>query len=301
MSARLKLRLVALGIVVVIGLGLAYQANGAADVAHIDFVGWWSKRPGAMPTKTDTGFEVGSSGVDGTDSVAAFRILINGDIKSATLVLTEESDTASIGISTPKLQLCPTSTPWLKVNDGKYDDAPKPDCSSPIAMTRDATKLTWSADITSLLAGPKSELSLMAVPAPDDSLPVPPTYFITFTTPRIDATGTPDVKEPTPAAAGHGPAVTSAPVASKPSSAPRVTTKAPTAPGPTAAPAAPATSAPAAAPQQQAAAPTPARFGAPANQKASKQWGKLIVLVPLSLLAGAAYTLARRRLIPNAT
>ena len=41
------------------------------------------------------------SGVDGTESVAAFRILIRGDVTSATLVLTEESDTAMVAVSTP--------------------------------------------------------------------------------------------------------------------------------------------------------------------------------------------------------
>ena len=296
--SRRTLRFGAAALVAVIGLGVAYQAQSAPDVAHIGFVGWWSKRPGAMPTPTDTGFEI-AAGVDGTESVAAFRILINGDITKATLVLPEASATASIGISTPKLQLCPTASPWLKVNDGKYDDAPKPDCTNPIAMTRDATKLTWSADVTSLLAGPRSELSLMAVPAPDASLPVPPTYFVTFSTPRIDATGTPDVVAP-PAAAAPKPSGPTAPpvVASKPSTAPKVTSKGPTAPAPSAAPTPTTAPAAPAAPAQQAAAPTPARFGAPANKKASKQWGKLVLLVPLSLLAGAAYTQAKKRLIP---
>jgi hypothetical protein len=294
MSRPRKIRLGAVALVVAIGLGAAYQAQGAADVAHIGFVGWWSKRPAAMPTKTDTGFEI-ANGVDGPESIAAFRILINGDITNATLVLTEESDTSSVAVSTPKLQVCPTDSPWLKINDGKYADAPKPNCDSPIALTRNAEKLTWSADVTGLLAGPRSELSLMVVPAEDKSLPVPPTFLVTFTTPRIDATGTPDVVEPTTAV--PGPAVTAPKSgASSPAAAPHVTPKVPTGAPPTAATSPPTTAAPA--PQQQAAAPTPARFAVPGSKRGPKPWGKLVVLVPLSLLASAAYTVARRRLVP---
>jgi hypothetical protein len=295
MSRTRKLRLGAVALVAAIGLGVAYQAQGAADVAHIGFVGWWSKRPAAMPTKTDTGFEI-ANGVDGPESIAAFRILINGDITKATLVLTEESDTSSVAVSTPKLQVCPTDSPWLKINDGKYADAPKPSCDSPIALTRDAAKLTWSADVTGLLAGPRSELSLMVVPAPDASLPVPPTFLVTFTTPRIDATGTPDIA---PTTAASKPAVT-APTSgsSSPVAAPHVTPKVPTGTPATAATAPPTTAAPA--PQQQAAAPTPARFAVPGSKRGPKPWGKLVVLVPLSLLASAAYTIARKRWVPTA-
>ena len=286
----------ALALIAAIGFGVAYQAQGAPDVTSIGFVGWWSKRPGAMPTKTDTGFEI-ASGVDGTESAAAFRILIRGDVTSATLVLTEESDTAMVAVSPPKLQVCPTDTPWLKINGGKYADAPKPNCDSPIALTRNAEKLTWSADVTNLLAGPRSELSLMVVPAPDAALPVSPTFLITFTTPRIDATGTPDVVAPTTGVAK--PVVTSPKPATSPgpAAAPRVTPSGPvSSPTATVATAPPTTAAPA---PQQAAAPTPARFAVPGSKRPSKPWGKLVVLIPLSLLAGVAYTLARKRWVPT--
>ena len=288
----------ALALIAAIGVGVAYQAQGATDVASIGFVGWWSKRPAAMPTKTDTGFEI-ASGVDGTESVAAFRMLIRGDITSATLVLTEESDTAMVAVSAPKLQVCPTDTPWLKINGGKYADAPKPSCDSPIALTRNAEKLTWSADVSNLLAGPRSELSLMVVPAPDSALLVPPTFVITFTTPRIDATGTPDVVAPSTGVPKTVVTSSKPAASSAPASAPRVTPKgpvsSPTATVATTAP--PTTAAPAG---QQAAAPTPARFAVPGSKRPAKQWGKLVLLIPLSLLAGAAYTVARKRWVPTA-
>ncbi|MEY2405197.1 MAG: hypothetical protein QOG39_113 [Acidimicrobiaceae bacterium] len=291
MSRRRKLG--ALALVVVLGLGWAYQAQSAPDVAHIGFVGWWSKRPGAMPTPTDTSFEI-ASGVDGTESVAAFRILINGAVTKATIVLSEASATSSVGVGTPKLQVCPTSSPWLKINAGQYADAPKPDCTHPVPLTRDATKLTWTADVTSALAGPRSELSLMVVPAPDTTLPVPPTYFVTFATPRVDAQGTPDVV-PVTTSPPRAPTVT-VPVVATPSQ--RTPSVGPSGPVATVATTAPtATSAPA----PQAAAPAPARFGVPAATKKTKPWGKLLVLVPISVLAGAAYTLARKRLLAAPT
>jgi hypothetical protein len=58
---------------------------------------------------------------------------------------------------------------------------------------------------------------------------------------------------------------------------------------------------PTSAPAPQAAAPAPARFGVPAATKKTKPWGKLLVLVPISVLAGAAYTLARKRLLAAPT
>lgn len=278
----------------VVALVLAFvfelEANGASDVAKVDKVNWWSKRPAAQPTVGDTSFEV-ASGPDGNESVAAIRVLIFGSVTKGTLVISEAPNQTT-AVSVPKIQACQTSQ-WTTLNTspGPYAQAPKPDCTSPVALTRD-DKGNWTGDITPMLQGAFNERDIMVMPAPDKTLPIPPTFFVQFATARIEADGTPDVTTTVPSAPK---AVVTPPSAhsstpSGPVSAPsRVTTAPPVSAAP------PPTTAPAAA----AAQPVPTRIGGPPVNAAAKkkQWGKLTWIVPLSALIAFGWVVIRKAFI----
>ena len=147
-------------------LVVAIAAQGANDVARVDNVGWWSKRPAAQPISGPTSFEV-ASGPDGDESVAALRILIDGSVTKATLSLTEVANMGTAAISVPKLAGVPHRHAL-----GAHDE--------PRRLRRRAEAILWRArrtlpatppvrgpaDITSMLAGNRSEVSLMVVPRP---------------------------------------------------------------------------------------------------------------------------------------
>jgi len=280
-----------LGVVVLV-LAFAFEANGASDVAKVDKVNWWSKRPAAQPTVGDTSFEV-ASGPDGNESVAAIRVLIFGSVTKATLVISEAANQTT-AVSVPKLQACQTGQ-WTTLNTspGPYASAPKPDCSKPVALTRD-DKGNWTGDITPMLQGAFNERDVMVMPAEDKTLPVPPTFFVQFATARVDADGTPDVTTTTSRPATSGPVVAApsgrSSTPSGPVSSPsRVTAAPPTSAAP------PPTTAPAKATAQ----PVPARIGGqPVNAAAKKkQWGKLTWILPLSAAIAVGWVLLRKFLI----
>src|SRR5439155_5832948 len=121
----------------------------------------------------------------------------------------------------------------------------------------------WNGDITSLLAGPRSQVSLMIVPSEPPASPLASNWFITFA-PRINAEGTPD-RPPTTTPVTTPPTV----VSGGAPTAPRVTsTPATAAPTPT--------TAVAAAPPAATDTNQPRRFQVASSQKSSKPWGKLI-------------------------
>ena len=194
-------RIAALAVLVgFVGLWAAF-AQSVPDLTSVDKVGWWTRRPGAMPTGNPTNFEV-AAGVQGDESMAALRVLIRGDVTKATLVM-GEADAPFKDVTPGKLRVCTTSDPWLVVDGGAYADAPKPDCSDAVELTRTkdaAGNGSWAGDVTSMLAGARSEVTLMVVPSPDPAAVVPSTYYIKFLA-RVDAEGTPDVKPATPTTA----------------------------------------------------------------------------------------------------
>ena len=276
-------RLVALAGLAGLLLLVAVAAQGASDIAGVDKVGWWTKRPGAQPLSGPTSFEV-ASGPDGDESVAALRILIFGSVTKATLSMSEVANMGTAAISVPKLQVCRTDTPWvLTTNPGAFADAPKPSCGGGSApLTRDTTG-NWSGDVTSMLAGNRSEISLMVVPTPDTTLPVPPTFIVDIATSRVTTEGTPDLS----------------PSASPPTTQAVVTVPARGASPPPPAPATitPSTSVAAPAPTTTApASVVPPRLGGNrvASTKKRNDWGKLFVLVPLSAIAAFGWVFGRK-------
>jgi hypothetical protein len=272
-------RVALLGGLAVLMLTVAVHAQTApSDVANLDTVMWWSKRPGAQASTSAAGFEV-ANGVDGKESVAAFRILIHGSITKATLIGVE-APSQTTAISVPKLQVCPTDALWLKgPTPGDYSKAPAPNCSASAPFTRD-DRGNWTADITGMMGTARSEVSVMVVPAEDKSLPVPPTFFVQFSSSRVSAEGTPDV-----APAPPPPPVVAPPAVSRPSASPVPTVATPT----------PAVAPAATTPTTVAAQPVPIRLGGTAGPpKRHNDWGKLVWIIPLAALIAVSWTMSRK-------
>ncbi|MEY2434690.1 MAG: hypothetical protein QOC92_4415, partial [Acidimicrobiaceae bacterium] len=290
-AMKLLKRIAVLGVLLgFAGMWIAY-AQTAADIALVDKIGWWTRRPGAQPVKNPNNFEV-AAGVQGDESVAALRVLIRGTVTKATLVL-GEADAPFKDLNPGKLRVCTTSSPWLVVDGGPYADAPKPDCSGAVELIRttDAAKIgTWSGDVTSMLAGARSEVSLMVLTVPDPAAVIPPSYYMKLAA-RVATEGTLDVK-PSPS-----PVVTpSAPSGNSGAAFPRVTT--PSQPTATAAtPGAGATATPTAPPTPVAATGSanaiPPRLTI-SSKAEKKKWGKLVLLVPLAAIGAALYAGGRK-------
>jgi len=262
-----------------VGLWTAFAQSAAPSLTLVDKVGWWTRRPAALPTENPANFEV-AEGVQGDESIAALRVLIRGDITRATLVL-GEADAPFKDLEEGKLRVCTTAEPWIVVDGGKWDDAPTPDCGAAVELTRTADPAgngSWAGDVTNYLAGARSEVTLMVLPSPDAAVPLPTTYWIKFLA-RVDAEGTPDLQPPAV------PTVPTAPLANVPP-APALTTPAGTVtPATTAAP--PTTVAAAAPPVAE----PPKRFAVATPRKTPpKPWGKLFILVPLSAIGAALFT-----------
>ena len=265
-----------------VGLWTAF-AQSSADLTAVDKVAWWTRRPGAMPTNNPNNFEV-AAGVQGDESIAALRVLIRGDITKATLVM-GEADAPLKDVSPGKLRVCTTTVPWIVVDGGAYDAAPKADCSAAVELTRTKDPNgngSWAGDVTKLVAGARSEVTLMVVPSADPAAVVPSTYFIKFLA-RIDAEGTPDVKPSTPA-------TSAAPVVNPPAPPGATATGSLTPPTPATTAPPPTTVVPA-----PDAAAQPRRFAvATAAKSEPKPWGKLFLLIPLSAIGAALYTGGRK-------
>jgi hypothetical protein len=193
-----------------------------------------------------------------------------------------EADAPFKDITPGKLRVCTTNVPWIVVDGGAYADAPTPDCSNAVELTRTkdpAGNGSWAGDVTRFLAGVRSEVTLMVVPSPDPAAVLPAPYWIKFLA-RVDAEGTPDTPTPTPVTAAAP-----TPGANTPA-APRVTT-------PTGTPA-PATTAPPTTAAPPAVAAPPRRFAVASASHQKKPWGKLFILLPLAAIAAAGYTGGRK-------
>ena len=270
----------------------AASAQSSIDLVAVDKVGWWTRRPAAQPADTGN-FEV-AAGVQGDESIAALRVLIHGEVTKATLVLAE-LDAPLSSVTPGKLQVCTTNVPWLVVDAGKWDDAPKADCGRSIELKREVDAGgtgSWRADVTSLLAAPSlSETSLMILPLADGSAVLPPTYYIKMSA-HIEAEGTPDITTP-----AVKPVAVASPSSPSSPSRPAVSPSRPATPGITPSPAATAAPGPTPTPTSTVGTtPTsqPRRFAVASSHTPSKPWGKLVLLIPLAAIFGAAYAGAQR-------
>jgi hypothetical protein len=141
------------------------SAQAAASVAE---VGWWSRQPAVVP---GSAFEVARA-PDGDVSVTAIRIRVDGQPSSAQLQLAEVQTTGS-----PSLQVCPTLATWTPPSPppGTWDARPAPTCgATPVRLVHNDVQKIWSVDVRSFLAPGQPTVSVMIVPAPDESVTIPP-------------------------------------------------------------------------------------------------------------------------------
>ena len=288
-----RVRLIAAGVIVAVVIVAALPAS-ADSVGGIKEFGWWTKRPGAQPTPN--GFEV-ANGPDGEESVAALRIALTGSVTQATLKFTESTDPNVAKVSgTPAIKVCLTTSSWAAEQQGTFDKAPKEDCASSVKMTVDA-KGTWTADITSLLAGKSGDVSVMAVP---DATPtagvVPSTFNRQFGAPLANTDGTPG---PASTSGGGGTSTYTPPtVPQRQIPANQAFPTPPPAPiplnsnGTFNAPA----SAPTPTTQANVVSPQGITVGV-AHSAPHKEWGRLLLYVPLAAVLGLLYVRVRKVLL----
>jgi hypothetical protein len=286
-------RRLAVGGVLFVGVLLVGTIAGALDGDPPAATGWWTDQPGAA-AQPDGGFQVG--GVGGQPvSVAAVRFSTPSGVTTATISLQESG-----GFVTPasSLQVCPTADPWEPANPGATADAPTPDCTNPIVLTRDAENLVWTAEVGQLLPSLGGEPSLMIVPGVEagGGSPLDPGFSVTFSGAALAVTAAPGTTSTTfssfsPPSGGGGSGGSSSPSFGGSSSG-SVNGIGPVTPT-TAAPAPPttvaATGGEAFAPPEFAAGATPGDGGGK-----KQPWQRLLLLVPLSAAIGVGTVYGKR-------
>jgi hypothetical protein len=281
-----KLSLLAIPALALVPAGIAAAAIEGDQPAA---VGWWSQDPTAAE-QPDGGFQVAAAGGQPV-SVAAVRFTVPDGATSATLHLQEAE--GSVVSPTTALQACPTADQWEPANPGAFDDAPAPDCEVPIALTRDETALTWSASVPAGVAG-----SLVIVPGETagGGAPIDPAFQLTFTGAALEvSTGAgaggfsgPTPPSPTAYKAPGGGASSFSGAGSSSFAAPGPVASSPT----TATTAVAETTATTAAPiEGEAIQPFEGGTG---GGGVDQPWERLLILVPLSALAGVAFVYGKR-------
>jgi hypothetical protein len=265
----------------VIGVLTALALSWSAPV-HADSVGSISEFGG---------FEI-ARGPGGPDSVAAFRIVLTGSVSSATLVIAESGDPNLAELSgTPSMNVCVTTAPWTADVQGSFDKAPKEDCTVSIPMVGGEAR-RWTADVTPLLSGKSGSVSLMVMPGPKPADAVIDTGFNRpFGPPLVQVDGTASTSPSstfTP-----GPATTQLPAGSAFPAPPLFPV--PLNPNGT-------VSAPADTPQPIPQADVTTTQGVTIRgtgrpAAAQKQWGRLLLYIPLAAIIGFGYTLVRKEII----
>ncbi|HVM55809.1 MAG TPA: hypothetical protein VM262_21670, partial [Acidimicrobiales bacterium] len=140
-------------------LGLAWSgAAGALDGDAPAATGWWSRDPSARE-QPPGGFQIASLSGQPV-SVAALGYAPADGTVTVTLRL-QEADGSMVTDATA-LDVCTTTDAWEPANPGAYGDAPTPDCTSAVPLSRDAETLEWSAEVGHLVG---DGASLMVVPA----------------------------------------------------------------------------------------------------------------------------------------
>jgi hypothetical protein len=157
--------LLALAVATALQPGDVVAQSGAASIVE---AGWWSRQPTGTPGNA---FEVARA-PDGDLSVAAFRIRIDGSVTTARLRLEEAGQAAG----SPSLQVCATTAPWTPAAPGPWEQRPAPTCgATPVRLVHDEVQRAYTADMAGFLTGGQgATVSVMVVPAPDESVTVPP-------------------------------------------------------------------------------------------------------------------------------
>jgi hypothetical protein len=267
-------------------------------------VGWWSTDPTAQP-QPEGGFQVAAA-LGEPASVAALRFSTPSGVTSATLTLTESGGFVTDASS---LQVCTTTDPWTPANPGPMDDAPAPQCASPIALTRDAEAATWTAEVGPLLPSLGGDPSLMIVPGetPGAGSPLDPGFRVSFSAATLAVVAAPGTTTSTTAfsppggsgGSGGGGGFQSGPPPPSSSSGGGSFSG----PGPVAPPTTVADTTTATVPEpdptsgEAFAAPDFAAGATPGGGRGGDQpWERLLFLVPLAAAAGVGSVYIRRLL-----
>lgn len=294
----MRLRRPVLGLVV---SALAFGVlSGVAGGEPPSAVGWWTSTPGASAAE-EGGFEVAA--VAGSDvSVAALRFATAAAGATATLTLTEAGGTVT---PTTSLQACPTTDPWMPANPGSMDDAPEPDCTNAVPLTRDEEAATWTGSVGGILGAG----SIMIVPgeAPEGGSPVDLGFRVEFSgadlavvtaSPSGVSSPTPS-PSPTPSGGGGGSPSFSPSPSPSPSSG-SISGAGPVTPTTVAVDATTVTTVAVEA-DADASSSSEEAFGAPdlapgatVGGGSDQPWERLLFLVPLSALAGVLWVYAKR-------
>lgn len=262
---------------VVGGLLAAAVVLGAvpAGAAPPEAAGWWTRRPGAAP-RGDGDIELAAD-LQGEASVAAVRVPAG----ALRLVLTEDG-AAPEGTA---FRACPATTPWVPADGGAWDARPQADCDAGAVDAVRGASGQWTVELGTLDA-----TDLVLVPVRRDVVPgLAVGFTAAFSTLDVVTSAPTGSGSSTPRPAPAPSTGTATPVAPPPTRVPSVAVPAPNSP---LVPPAPAP-APVDAPPQETAAPGPGTsvptpmfdFQRTADDR---PWGRLLVLVPLSALAGLA-------------
>jgi hypothetical protein len=276
---------------------LALASSGVAGALSGDApraLGWWSQDPTAAE-QPGGGFQVAAAGGQAV-SIAALRFDVPDGALNGTLSLQE----AEGGVVSPAtaLQVCTTADPWEPANPGPWADAPAPDCETPIELTRDEASLTWSASVPADAAG-----SLVVVPGETagGGSPVDPGFQVTFTGAALEVvapSGSGGSAVPTPPPSTFTPPPSSG-GGSSPSFAGGGSGSSFSAPGPVT----PTTTATTVAGGDTTVTTVAVAEGEAFEQVgdgsgggggADQPWERLLLLVPMSALAGVAFVYGKR-------
>lgn len=292
----------------VLGLALAALVlgtfAGTAGGEAPSSSGWWTSTPGATPQE-EGGFEV-SALAGSTVSVAALRFATAAAGGGATLTLTESGGTVT---PTTALQACPTTDPWEPANPGALDDAPTPDCTAAVPLTRDEAAATWTGQVGGILGAG----TIMIVPGetPSGGSPVDVGFRVTFSGADLAVSAaivSPTAPSPTPSPSPTPGTSGGGGFAPSPSSPSFTPSPAPASPGISAGPVTPTTAAGATTVTTVAVAPGDAdasseeAFAAPelapgatvGGGGTDQPWERLLFLIPMSALAGVLWVYAKR-------
>lgn len=164
-------------IVVLLLLAVAVVLDGgrgpaiAAEATLVE-TGWWSTAPS---TTTPEGGFVVSKSVEGPTAVSALRIQYEGPLEQALLVLIES--TGGYLKEGAVIEACPTTAEWTATVAGPMEQAPAADCTNKISLQRDPVTGSWTADLVGLMPGDSGTVSLLLTPGVATSVtpPAPPT------------------------------------------------------------------------------------------------------------------------------
>lgn len=251
-------------------------------------LGWWTQRPGAAPLGPGA-FEI-AAGLQGETSVAAVRATVALGSNSPRLVLTE----ASAAPDGTAFRGCRARAPWEPADAGAWDDRPAADCADAVDAVRVGAG-EWSIDLAPLLAG-GTTIDIVLVPAPVAAVPGlggSVGFTATFSAAEVEATPPTTATTIRPSGGTSGPSARPSSSAGSPLPGPRP------APSPSTGSAAPTTTATtAAAPPTTAAGGPGVTIAAPIFESSGgrdddRPWGRLLLLVPLSAVAGLAAAASR--------